>query len=382
LTGVAAIPFCRQPVLEEARLSVLEALAAGALAGNGQQTRGCHQLLAELAPGARPFLTNSCTAALEMGVLIAGLSEGDEVIIPSWTFPSTANAIALRGAVPVFVDVDEATLNMTPAAVEAAITSRTRAVMCVHYAGVACDMDGLRAVCQAFGLLLIEDAAQAVGSAWKGEPLGGIGDMGAYSFHGTKNISCGEGGALMVKNAKFIEAAEVAWEKGTNRLSFLRGEVSKYEWCALGSSFLPSEMTAALLAGQLRHADIFNGQRRMAWDYYMQLLTHVSSDELTLPFVPAGAEHNGHIFAVRTRSGAVRDDAMNRLVAAGIDARTHYEPLHCAPAGLRYGRLAAAAPVTEAAARTIIRLPIDSVISRAEQEQVVDTLTQVLRMAA
>ena len=373
------IPFYRQTLAPGALDALNRTLEKGALAGNGEETIACQGELAKLIPDSRPFLTTSCTAALEMGVLILNLSPGDEVIMPSWTFASSANAVALRGAIPVFVDVQAGTLNIDVSKVEAAITGRTRAIMCVHYAGVACDMDGLNALSRQYGLVLIEDAAQAIGSTWRNEPLGGLGDLGAFSFHGTKNVSCGEGGALMVNDASLVLAAEVAWEKGTNRLSFLREEVDHYDWCALGSSYLPSEMTAALLAAQLRHAEMFNGHRVRAWDYYRSLLQAPEFSSLTLSAVPPEAGHNGHLFAVRFKSKSSRDAAHAYLLTNGIDVRLHYQPLHLAPAGLKYGRAAGELKVTEAAAETLLRLPIDAVISGPEQDRVVEVLKSALK---
>lgn len=377
------VPFSRIVVSPEMTRAVLLALHTGSLTGGGARTGECHALLEALVPTARPFLTGSCTAALEMAALILRIGPGDEVIMPSWTFPSTANAFALRGAVPVFVDVEPATLNIDPAKVLDALSPRTKAVCCVHYAGVACDMEALLAVCRSHGVALVEDAAQAYGATLYGRPLGGIGDLGAFSFHGTKNVSSGEGGALLVNRPDLVPFAEIAWEKGTDRLRFERGETGGYEWQDLGSSFLPSDLTAALLAAQLREAEVLNGARRAAWSRYRDLIATTDlADALILPHVPAGCLDNGHIFAVRLKTPARRDAVLKRLVEDGIDARTHYKPLHRAPAGRRLGRVAGPMTMTDETAAALIRLPIDSSISEDEQQLVVRSLKRAVAAEA
>ncbi len=346
----------------------------GSISGNGRFTGDCHRQLRRTVPSAIPFLTTSCTDALELAALALGLEPGDEVVMPSWTFPSSANAFALRGAIPVFVDVDPRTLDIDPAAAAAAVTPRTRALLCVHYAGVACDMGPLRALCAEHRIALVEDAAQAYGAFWCDEPLGGIGDLGAFSFHGSKNISCGEGGALMVTRSDLLARVEVAWEKGTDRVRFGRGKVDRYQWQDLGSSFLPSELTAALLAAQLVEATAVNAARHRAWHRYAAMLDAASSAGLILPVVPDYARHNGHIFAVQVRDAAWRRPVMAALAAEGIDTRTHYQPLHLSPGGRRLGRTGGTLDATELAATRLIRLPIDTEITPAEQERVVGVL--------
>lgn len=359
--GAAAIGFIK------------EALTTS-LSGGGRFTADCHTLLRRAVPNAIPFLTSSCTDALELAALALDLRPGDEVVMPSWTFPSSANAFALRGAIPVFVDVDPGTLNIDPEAAAAVITGRTRALLCVHYAGVACDMAGLRALCEEHAIALVEDAAQAFGAFWHDQPLGGLGDLGAFSFHGTKNVSCGEGGALTVMRSDLLSRVEIAWEKGTDRVRYGRGKVDRYQWLDLGSSFLPSELTAALLAAHLIETAAITAKRRLAWNRYAKLLVEADRDGLQLPVVPGYARHNGHIFAVRLRDAAWRKPVMAALAAEGIDARSHYQPLHLSPAGLRLCRTACALPITEAAAASIIRLPLDTIITAAEQERVIGTL--------
>lgn len=374
------IPFSRPSIPSHAADAIARSLSAPSLAGNGPLTALCHDLIGRAVPGGRAFLTTSCTDALEMAALVLGLQPGDEVVMPSWTFPSTANAVALRGAVPVFVDVAPGTLNIDPARVEEAVTARTRAVICVHYAGIGCEMERLRALCGAHGLALIEDAAQGYGATWNGVPLGGWGDLGAFSFHGTKNISSGEGGALVVNRSDLVPAAEIAWEKGTDRLRFQRGEVSVYEWCGLGSSFLPSELTAALLSEQLRVAEAVTQARRSAWARYAELIAQADpGPSVRLPMVPEAARHNGHIFAIRVDDAAMRERIIVHLEAQGIETRTHYHPLHLSTAGRRYGRTVGSLPVTQAAADDLLRLPLDAVITPAEQERVVGALVDEVR---
>lgn len=352
------------------------------LVGGGRFTGECHSILRQAVPQAIAFLTTSCTDALELAALALDLAPGDEIVMPSWTFPSSANAFALRGAVPVFVDVDPDTLDIDPAAVAAAITARTRAVLCVHYAGISCEMDALVPLCRDRGLVLIEDAAQAYGAFHRDRPLGGIGDLGAFSFHGTKNVSCGEGGALMVGCDERLERVEIAWEKGTNRLRFLRGKADRYEWLDLGSSFLPSELSAALLAAQLRDAQLITMLRRRAWSRYDVLLRGAASDLLTPPSVPDYASHNGHIFAVRLREATWRKPVIAALAAEGIEARSHYEPLHLSPAGRRLCRTAGTLDATEWAAPRLLRLPLDAHITPDDQERVVAILLDTIATLA
>ena len=354
----------------------------GSLTGGGRFTAECHGLLRQAVPGATPFLTTSCTDALELAALALDLAPGDEIVMPSWTFPSSANAFALRGAIPVFVDVEPGTLNIDAAAAAAAVTHRTRALLCVHYAGVACDMERLLPLCRDHAITLIEDAAQGFGAFHGEEPLGGLGDLGAFSFHGTKNVSCGEGGALLMRRDDLLPRVEIAWEKGTDRLRYMRGEVERYRWLDLGSSFLPSELTAAFLAAQLGDARAVTAARRRAWARYAALLGEAGSAQLRLPAVPSYARHNGHIFAVQLREAAWRDPVLWALSAAGIEARSHYEPLHRSPAGRRLCRTAGTLDVTEAAADRLIRLPLDPLITANDQQRVVGVLVDTVRRLA
>ncbi len=377
----APIPFHRTAISHDAASATARVLLSGAVSAGGDAAAECDELLRQAVPSGRPFLTHSCTGALELAALVLELGPGDEVIMPSWTFPSTANAVALRGAVPVFVDVCAQTLNIDVERARAAVTARTRALVCVHYAGVACDMAALTALCQDHGLALVEDAAQALGARWRGRPLGSFGAMSAFSFHGTKNVSSGEGGALIVNQTDLAEAAERAWEKGTDRARFERGEVDRYEWCSLGSSFQPSALTAAFLAAQLRRTTDFTARRLLAWRRYAQMLRSDVDPCLRTPRPPRDAEHNGHIFAVHVPA-EVRAQLIAYMYAAGVDARFHYSPLHLSTAGRRYARAVGPLDVTEAAARTLLRLPLDSYITADEQAHVVATLKSGLAALA
>lgn len=377
---VGRIPFHRPFIAPNTPQALADALASGSLVGGGHFAATCHELLQRAIPGSTPFLTTSCTDALEMAALLLRLKPGDEVVMPAWTFPSTANAVALRGAVPVFVDVDADTLNLDPHRAAAAIGPRTRAVFCVHYAGIGCDMDALVALCAEANLPLVEDAAQGYGARWRDRALGGIGDIGAYSFHGTKNVGCGEGGALIVNRPELVTLAEMLWEKGTDRLRHRRGETPYYEWRELGSSFLPSELTAAMLAEQLAAEQTVTLARRSAWARYQDMLTAASAQELArLPTVPEAAYHNGHIFAVRLRDALKRDLLLTHFADQGIEVRTHYRGLHHSPAGRDHGRTSGPLTNTEAAEAELVRLPLDAAITAQEQERVVQALLEGLR---
>lgn len=356
-------------------------LASGRLTGGGTVTVATQAALATLTGSPRALLTTSATAALEMACLLLDLGPGDEVVLPSFTFSSCANAIALRGAVPVFVDIRPDTLNIDETLVEAAITRRTRAIMPMHYAGVAAEMDVIMDIAARHGLAVIEDAAQGICARYRGRTLGTIGMLGALSFHGSKNISCGEGGALLVNADVYASRAEILWEKGTNRSRFIRGEVDKYTWIDLGSSFLPSEITAALLLAQLREAEAITARRREAWVRYHSALESLEGDGLLKrPIVPAHCEANGHIYAVMTRDGETRDAALAALNARGVRATFHYVPLHSAPAGQRLGRAHGSMQVTDSLSARLLRLPIYADITPEDQGYVVNCVRDVLSM--
>jgi dTDP-4-amino-4,6-dideoxygalactose transaminase len=338
---------------------VREAIAAGRLAGDGPFTKRCGAWLERETGCARALLTHSGTGALEMAAILAGLEPGDEVIMPSFTFVSTANAVVLRGAVPVFVDVRPDTLNLDESLIEAAVTRRTRAILPVHYAGVGCEMDAILEVAARHGLVVIEDAAQGILAAYKGRPLGTIGHLGALSFHETKNVMAGEGGALLVNDPARAARAEIIWEKGTNRRQFFRGEVDKYTWVDVGSSFLPGEMTAAFLLAQLEGAADITARRMAVWEAYHEALAPLeAAGRLRRPVVPPHCTHNAHMYHLMMPDAATRDRALERLNGAGYKAVFHYVPLHGAPAGRRFGRVAGPLPHTEAAGERLLRLPL------------------------
>jgi len=373
------IRFARSNVRADEVAAVMEALHGDHHAGNGDYTARCHHRLEAMVPGVRTLITHSCTGALEMAALLLDLEPGDEVIMPSWTFSSTANAVVLRGAVPVFVDVMPDTLNINVDLAAEAVTDRTRAIICVHYAGVGCDMDALKSLCDRHGLALVEDAAQAVGAAWKGKALGGFGDLGTFSFHASKNISCGEGGALLIKSAEHMERAEMLWEKGTDRVRFGRGEVAAYEWQTIGSSFLPSEITAALLDAALSNERDKTRRRLVAWNHYDSQLRAAGADRhLILPEIPNDAGHNGHIYHVRSATPDARSALKADLLRVGVGVAAHYQPLHLTPAGRRYGRLSGPDDVTVRASGTLLRLPLDGQISRDAQDYVLRSILTVL----
>jgi len=349
-------PFIIGPELDY----IADAVARGHLSGDGHYTRLCHQWLEQNLGARRALLTHSCTAALEMAAILCDIKPGDEVIMPSYTFVSTANAFVLRGGVPVFVDIRADTLNLDEKRIEAAITPKTRAIVPVHYAGVACDMDAIMAIARRRNLLVVEDAAQAVLAEYKGRRPGAIGDLGCLSFHETKNVISGEGGALLINNPDLIERAEIIREKGTNRSKFFRGEVDKYTWVDIGSSFLPSELIGAFLWAQLQHAaEIIDRRRRLCEVYRGALQDLADAGLLQLPQPePEGVSGNGHMFYLFTRSAAERGALLAHLKAAGVHAVFHYVPLHASPAGRKFGRSAGALPVTEDLADRLVRLPL------------------------
>jgi dTDP-4-amino-4,6-dideoxygalactose transaminase len=375
----APIPF-NWPTLVGAEFDhVRAALNRGKLSGNGEFTRRCQALLEERTGAARALLTHSATGALEMAAILAGIEPGDEVIMPSFTFCSTANAVVLRGGVPVFVDIRPDTLNIDEAAIEAAITPRTKAISVVHYAGVAAQMDAIMEIAERHGLAVMEDAAQALHASFRGKPLGSFGMAAAISFHETKNLISGEGGALLVNDPELALRAEIVWEKGTNRAQFARGEVARYTWVDIGSSFLPSELTAAFLLAQLEAGPEVTAQRLAAWERYHALLAPLeAAGRLSRPRVPQECGHNGHIYFVLVPEAAQRDPALERLAALGVNAVMHYVPLHSAPAGLRYGRAAGPMTVTEDLSARLIRLPLHPRLTPEEQGRVAEALAQVL----
>jgi dTDP-4-amino-4,6-dideoxygalactose transaminase len=352
---------------------ITEASSNHMLAGDGLFTKRCHDWLEQRTGCKKALLTHSCTAALEMAALLLDLSPGDEVILPSYTFVSTANAFVLRGAVPVFVDIREDTLNLDERLIEAAITSRTRAIVPVHYAGVGCEMDTILAVAKAYGLAVVEDAAQGVMSTYKERALGSIGDLGTYSFHETKNLISGEGGALLVNRPELISRAEIIREKGTDRSRFFRGEVDKYTWQDIGSSFLPGELIAAFLQAQLEEAEQITHNRMRLWEYYHARLASIEDKGvLRRPVVPSHCKHNAHMYYVLLAPGVDRSVVLAKFHQYEIHALFHYVPLHTSPAGKRYGHKGSTMAVTESVAERVVRLPLWYGLSESSQERVVE----------
>lgn len=366
------IPFNRPPNTGLELQYIAQVIESGHLTGDGAYTRQCHAWLEQNLGTAKALLTHSCTGALEMAALLCGLRPGDEVIMPSFTFVSTANAFALRGAVPVFVDIREDTLNLDESRIEAAITPRTRAIVPVHYAGVGCDMDAICAIAAERGLKIIEDAAQGFGSTWRGQALGTLGDYGTLSFHGTKNIVAGEGGALLTRSKQEGERAEVTREKGTDRSRFLRGEVDKYTWQELGSSYLPSDLTAAFLLAQFEHSASINARRVAAWSRYHAAFAGLeAAGKLRRPFIPDAATHNGHIYYLVFNDEQAKTRMHRALAQAGIQAASHYVSLHDSPAGKQYARASGALPVTDHVTRALLRLPMYADLSESDQDRVI-----------
>lgn len=352
------LPFNRPHLTGREFEYIQEAVRAGQLAGNGRFTRRCQGWLQSYLGAPRVLLTHSCTAALEMAALLLDLEPGDEVIMPSFTFVSTANAFALRGAVPVFVDIRPDTLNIDERLVEAAITPRTKALVVVHYAGVSCAMDALADIARRHGIVVIEDAAQGLMSRYRGRPLGSFGDLAAISFHETKNVHCGEGGALVVNNPRYAERAEILWEKGTDRSRFSRGEIDRYTWMDLGSSFLPGELSAAFLWAQLDAAEQITQERLALWQSHYRACEELVEAGVELPVVPADCLHNAHLFRLLLPRPINRSELITDLNHRGINVVFHYVPLHSSPAGRRFGRVASVMTVTDDASARLIRLPL------------------------
>jgi dTDP-4-amino-4,6-dideoxygalactose transaminase len=358
---------------------ILNCLYGDHFSGDGIYTKKCHEWLEQNTDCAKALLTHSCTAALEMTALLLHIHPDDEIIMPSYTFVSTANAFVLQGAIPVFVDICPNTLNIDEQLIEQAITAQTRAIVVVHYAGVACEMDKIMDLATRYNLIVIEDAAQSIMASYKGKKLGGIGHLGAYSFHETKNIIAGEGGALLVNDPQFSLKAEIIREKGTDRSQFLRGEVDKYTWQTVGSSFLPGEMVAAFLLAQLEKADLITEQRLASWNYYHEILQGMEFSGLVRrPIIPAHCQHNAHMYYLILAPEINREQVLEKLKNHGVYATSHYVPLHSSQAGLKFGKIAATLPFTESLASRIIRLPLWVGITQYQQDRVIKQLSNVL----
>jgi dTDP-4-amino-4,6-dideoxygalactose transaminase len=372
--AVSRIPFGKPYVAGKEFYYIAQAVMSGTIAGDGTFTKMCQHWLESNLRTPKALLTTSCTTALEMAAILSDVKSGDEVIMPSFTFVSTANAFVLRGATPVFVDIRSDTLNIDETKVESAITSKTRAIVAVHYAGHPCAMDTLKEIAARNNIMLIEDAAQAILSYDQDSVLGSIGNLGCLSFHETKNVIAGEGGALLINDEKLIERAEIIWQKGTNRKAFLSGLVDKYTWVDIGSSFLPNELTAAFLYAQLENAESINQHRRDIYKRYYDTLYQLEKEGyLQLPM--SRPEHsNGHMFYVLCRNPQERFNLINYMRDNGIMAVFHYIPLHSSPAGLKYSRTHGKLEVTESISSRLLRLPMYSDLSLDSIPRIVNVI--------
>ncbi|MDI9559943.1 MAG: dTDP-4-amino-4,6-dideoxygalactose transaminase [Pseudomonadota bacterium] len=370
------IPYNKPFIVGKELYYIANAVLNGQLSGNGMYTKRCQQWLKERIDCKKALLTHSCTAALEMAAILCNIQPGDEIIMPSFTFVSTANAFVLRGGVPVFIDIRMDNLNMDESLIENAITEKTKAIVPVHYAGVGCEMEKIMAIAEKHKLYVIEDAAQGLLSCYKDRPLGSIGHFGCLSFHETKNIISGEGGALLINDPDVIDRAEIIWEKGTNRSQFFRGQVDKYTWVDIGSSFLPSELIAAFLYAQLEKAEMIIAKRRSLFARYMNQLRPLElKGHIRLPYIDHYCESNGHIFYVLANSLEVRDALMKRFRENDINAIFHYVPLHSSPAGVKYGRVGSAMNVTDDISDRLLRLPLYFEMTDVEVDRVIDVLS-------
>lgn len=369
------IPFNKGVFVGDECRNVMEAIERCHISGDGDFTRRCHEFLEQALGVPKVLLTTSCTHALELAALLLDIQPGDEVIAPSFTFPSTLNAFVLRGAKPVFVDVRPDTLNMDETTLEQKVTGRTRAIVPVHYAGVGCEMDAILDIARRQSMAVVEDNAHGLFGKYKGKYLGTFGDFGTQSFHETKNISCGEGGALLINNPRYIERAEIIREKGTDRSRFFRGQVDKYTWVDLGSSYLPSDILAAILCAQLARREDIQAKRRRIWDYYYSHLKDwARQHDVRLPVVPAHCDQAYHMFYLILPSLAERGALIENLRQHSILSVFHYLPLHLSEMGRKFGGRPGDCPVTEAVSDRLLRLPFHNALTEAEQERVVSAI--------
>lgn len=369
------IPFNIPPYTGKEIDYIKEAVASQKICGDGQFTKKCSAWMEERTGSSKVLLTTSCTHATEMAAILSDIKPGDEVIMPSYTFVSTADAFVLRGAKAVFVDIRPDTMNIDERLIEDAITEKTKAIVPVHYAGVGCKMDKIMEIAQKHNLLVIEDAAQGVMSTYKGKALGTIGDFGCYSFHETKNYSMGEGGALLIRNKEDVEQAEIIREKGTNRSKFFRGQIDKYTWVDAGSSYLPSELNAAYLYAQLELADEINNNRLASWNRYYEGLKKLKDEGLIeLPVIPEDCTHNAHMFYIKNKDLDERTEFISYMKENGVGCVFHYIPLHSAPAGLKYGRFNGEDKYTTKESERLARLPLYYNLTEEDQEKVIDTI--------
>ncbi len=371
------IPFNKPYMTGKELWYISQAHHNSQLSGDGPFTKEVHSILEKLTGTSKALLTHSCTGALEMSAILADIEPGDEVILPSFTFVSTANAFALRGARLVFVDIREDTLNLDENLLEEAITEKTRAIVPVHYAGVACEMDTIIDIANRYNLLVVEDAAQGVGAFYKNRALGTIGQMGTYSFHETKNITSGEGGALLINDKRFMERAEIIREKGTNRSKFFRGQVDKYTWVDMGSSYLPGEIVAAFLKAQLEEVDFINQKRKEIWNHYNNGLHDLEKKGyLRRPVIPGYAEHNAHMYYIIVNTEEIRDSLIHWLMEKEIVSVFHYLPLHKSDYGQKLGYSESNLKFTELMSSRIIRLPMYTELSMENVDRVIDEINK------
>ncbi|MEA5449480.1 dTDP-4-amino-4,6-dideoxygalactose transaminase [Leptolyngbya sp. CCNP1308] len=376
---VKNIPFSKLSASGEELMYIEKAILSGYIIGDGHYTKLCQEWLKEHLGAAKVLLTHSCTAALEMAFILADIQPGDEVIMPSYTFVSTANAVVLRGGVPVFVDVRPDTLNLDEAKIKAAVTTRTKAIAPVHYAGLACEMTAILDLAEQYGLKVVEDAAQGICSKYAGQPIGSFGSLAAFSFHGTKNIVSGEGGAIAINDLSLIERAEIIWEKGTNRSQFFRGDVDKYTWVDIGSSYLPSDILAAFLWSQLQDADSITQRRIAIWNRYHQAFEPLEKKQkVRRPIIPQKCQHNAHIYYLLVDSLETRTKILSNLKHHGVQATFHYVPLHSAPAGRKYGRQSGELMVTEKICDRIVRLPLFANMTSEEADFIISLVHESL----
>jgi dTDP-4-amino-4,6-dideoxygalactose transaminase len=372
------IPFNKPYLTGREAGFIADAHSRGKLSGDGHYTKLCSEWIESTFGTKKALLTHSCTGALEMAAILSGIQKGDEVILPSYTFVSTANAFVLRGATPVFVDIKLEDQNIDETLIEDAISPRTKAIVAVHYAGVACEMDTIMEIAKRHNLLVIEDAAQAIFSSYKGRQLGTIGDMGCFSFHETKNVISGEGGAILVNNASYIERAEIIREKGTDRSRFFRGHIDKYTWQDLGSSYLPSEITAAFLWAQLQSGSEITERRKNVWNAYNTSFSEISKSS-SIRIAGQFDSFNGHMFQLIFESASDRRDLMDKLLVDGISSVTHYVPLHSSPAGKRFGKMQQnELPNTDKIADGLLRLPLFPDLDIV-QDQVIESVLRHVR---
>lgn len=366
------IPFNKPYLIGKELKYIKQAIDNGHLAGDGKFTKKCNEWLENNIQCKKALLTHSCTAALEIAAILIDIQPGDEVIMPSYTFVSTANAIVLRGGIPVFVDIRPDTLNIDETKIEEAITEKTKAIIVVHYAGVSCEMDKIMEIAKKHNLFVIEDAAQGLFSYYKNKPVGSIGHLSTLSFHETKNIISGEGGALLINDEKFIERAEVIREKGTNRSKFFRGETDKYTWVDIGSSYLPSELIAAFLFAQMEKAEQITNKRKILWQKYNDSLKNLSW--IKTPYIPDYVKHNAHMFYIITENFEQRTELIKFLNSENIKSVFHYIPLHSSPSGKKFSRSSGSLEITDLISDTLLRLPLFYEMKEKEVDIVINSI--------